>query len=832
MASKVLGIDLGTTNSCMALWRHGQVTVIPNAEGQRTTPTVVGFLADGSRLVGLAAKRQAISNPENTISSIKRLMGCDYKETIEELEFIPYRVVPGEHGDARVAVRDAVYSPPEISAIFLRNLRGMAEEYLGEKIEKAVITVPAYFNDRQRSATRDAGRIAGLDVLKMINEPTASALAYGLEARKVGRVAVFDFGGGTFDISILQLEQGEYRVLSTNGDTHLGGDDIDLEIIYLLIETFKTETGINLGRDMAALQRLKEAAERAKCELSSVMTTQIQLPFIAAGPDGPRHLSLDLTRPRLEALARPLIERVEAPCRKALEDAGLEPEDIHEVVLVGGATRMPAIQSWVARFFGRDPIKGVNPDEAVAMGAAIHGASLLGDLQEMQLLDVLPLSLGVETLGGVFSPIIARNTTLPVRREEIFSTARDQQSSVTIKVYQGEREMAAGNRLIGSFTLDGIPPAPRATPKILVAFDVDENGILQVSAMDKNTGREQRVRIEAASGLTEEEVERMCREAEMHAEEDRRRRELQAVRAHAVQLLEALEKALSQGGTGIRSEIRRALDDAARFLREQIREGSLQDIEEALERVNLVSRRFDRHATNPAAAAATAESTRRAPSGDKLPRRREAPAATRTNAQTSFTVTAAPPPPEDIPEQSARLQTRRLIAQLYAICEKYEKCDGTPSGGAELPPEEAEAKVFFLDEHGRDTAAADQFGAKYARQTVCEELIEAARGNEDLLARAMRHAPFFKMRANLAIILGTCNTIEGFNAIVEQMGMDGNDTVLRSCLHSLEHYGDFGAHNYITDLRRRCASPAIEALCDKALAKLETDTRVPAQPRA
>src|SRR5437867_6244568 len=528
--AKVIGIDLGTTNSVVAVVEGGNPTVIPNQEGSRLTPSVVGFTKDGEILVGQVAKRQAITNPENTVFSIKRFMGRRHDEVLSEMKLVPYKVVKAPSGDARVEVRGKQYSPPEISAMILRKLKEAAEAYLGEKVTQAVITVPAYFNDSQRQATKDAGKIAGLEVLRIINEPTAAALAYGLDKKKDETIAVYDLGGGTFDISILQLGEGVFEVKATNGDTHLGGDDFDQRIIDWLADEFRKEQGIDLRKDQMALQRLKEAAERAKIELSSSLQSEINLPFITADANGPKHLVMTLTRAKLEQLVSDLIERTRGPVMKALEDAGLRANEINEVVLVGGQTRMPAIIEMVRKIFGKEPHKGVNPDEVVAIGAAIQAGVLKGDVKDVLLLDVTPLSLGVETLGGVMTRLIERNTTIPARKSETFTTAEDHQPSVEIHVLQGEREMAQFNKTLGKFQLVDLPPAPRGVPQIEVTFDIDANGIVHVSAKDRATNKEQSMTITGQSALNKDDIDRMVRDAEAHAEEDHRRREEPEVR--------------------------------------------------------------------------------------------------------------------------------------------------------------------------------------------------------------------------------------------------------------------------------------------------------------
>ncbi|MCL6620619.1 MAG: molecular chaperone DnaK [Syntrophobacterales bacterium] len=548
--SKVIGIDLGTTNSCVAVMEGGEPKVIPNAEGGRTTPSVVAFTDSGERLVGQIAKRQAITNPLNTVFAVKRLIGRKYEdpEVQRDLKILPYKIVRADNGDAAIEIRGRVYSPAEISAMILAKMKQTAEEYLGEKVTDAVVTVPAYFNDAQRQATKDAGRIAGLNVLRIINEPTAASLAYGLDKKKDERIAVFDLGGGTFDISILEIGEGVFEVKSTNGDTHLGGEDFDQRIMDYLADEFKRDQGIDLRNDKMALQRLKEAAEKAKMELSTSLETEVNLPFITADASGPKHLLIKLTRAKLEALVEDLIEKLEGPCRQALKDANLSPKDIDEVILVGGMTRMPRVQEKVREIFGKEPHKGVNPDEVVAIGAAIQAGVLKGEVKDVLLLDVTPLSLGIETLGGVFTKIIERNTTIPTRKSQIFSTATDNQTAVTIHVLQGEREMAADNKTLGKFELFGIPPAPRGVPQIEVTFDIDANGIVHVSAKDLATGREQSIRITASSGLTEEEIKRLIKEAELHAEEDRRKKELAEARNQADSLIYTTEKTLKDVG--------------------------------------------------------------------------------------------------------------------------------------------------------------------------------------------------------------------------------------------------------------------------------------------
>ena len=570
--SKVIGIDLGTTNSCVALMEGKDAKVIENTEGARTTPSMVAFAEDGERLVGQSAKRQAVTNPGNTLSAIKRLIGRRFDDPITEKDkkLVSYEIVKGENGDAWVEVEDKKYSPSQISAFILQKMKETAESYLGETVTEAVITVPAYFNDSQRQATKDAGKIAGLEVLRIINEPTAAALAYGLEKEATGTIAVYDLGGGTFDISILEIGDGVFEVKSTNGDTFLGGEDFDNHIVNFLADEFKKEQGIDLREDKLALQRLKEAAEKAKIELSSTMQTEINQPFISADKSGPKHLNVKLTRAKLETLVEDLIKRTVEPCKKALKDAGLKAKDIDEVILVGGMTRMPKVIETVKKFFDREPHKGVNPDEVVAIGAAIQGGVLKGDVKDVLLLDVTPLSLGIETLGGVFTRLIDRNITIPTRKSQIFSTAEDNQTAVTIRVFQGEREMASDNKPLGQFDLVGIPPSARGMPQIDVTFDIDANGIVNVSAKDKATGKEQRIRIQASGGLSDDDIERMVNEAGEHAEEDKKQRQTVEARNAAEALIHSSEKNLKEYGDKVSDDERQAIEDGIKDLKEAL----------------------------------------------------------------------------------------------------------------------------------------------------------------------------------------------------------------------------------------------------------------------
>ncbi|GER93671.1 molecular chaperone DnaK [hot springs metagenome] len=595
---KAIGIDLGTTNSVVAVVIGGEPVVIPNQEGSRTTPSVVAFTEKGERLVGQIAKRQAITNPENTIFSIKRLMGRKYnsKEVEHAKKRLPYKIVEAPNGDAHVEARDKRYSPPEISAMILQKLKQAAEDYLGEPVTEAVITVPAYFDDSQRQATKDAGQIAGLNVLRIINEPTAAALAYGLEKKKEERVAVYDLGGGTFDISVLEIGEGVIEVKSTNGDTYLGGDDFDLRIIDWMVEEFKKEQGIDLRHDKMALQRLKEAAERAKIELSTAMETEINLPFITADATGPKHLLMKLTRAKFEQLTDDLIQKTIEPCKRALADAGFSTGNIDEVILVGGQTRTPKVQQVVQGYFGKEPHKGVNPDEVVAVGAAIQAAVLKGEVKEVLLLDVTPLSLGIETLGGIFTKMIERNTTIPTKKSQIFSTAADNQPAVTIKVFQGEREMASDNKLLGVFELVGIPPAPRGVPQIEVTFDIDANGILHVSAKDLGTGKEQSIKITASSGLTEEEIKRMMRDAEEHAAEDRRKKELAEARNNADTLIYSVEKSVKEYGDKLTEAEKKDIETALEKCK-KVKDASsdASEIKAAIEELTKASHKIAEH---------------------------------------------------------------------------------------------------------------------------------------------------------------------------------------------------------------------------------------------
>ncbi len=591
---KVIGIDLGTTNSCVAILEGGEPKVLTNAEGARTTPSVVAFTEKGERLVGQVAKRQAITNPENTIFAIKRLIGRKYEdpEVQKDIKILPYKIVKAPNGDAWVNVRGKDYSPQEISSMILQKMKQTAEDYLGEKVTEAIITVPAYFNDSQRQATKDAGKIAGLDVKRIINEPTAASLAYGLDKKKDEKIAVFDLGGGTFDISILEIGDGVFEVKSTNGDTHLGGEDFDLRIMDYLADEFKKDQGIDLRNDRMALQRLKEAAEKAKVELSTTMETDINLPFITADASGPKHLNIKLTRAKLEKLVEDLVNKVEEPCRIALKDAGLTAQDINEVILVGGMTRMPLVQQKVKEIFGKEPNKSVNPDEVVAIGAAIQAGVLSGDVKDVLLLDVTPLSLGIETLGGVMTKLIEKNTTIPTRKSQIFSTAADNQTAVTIHVLQGEREMAKDNKTLGRFELVGIPPAPRGVPQIEVTFDIDANGIVHVSAKDLATGKEQSIKITASSGLSKEEVEKMIRDAEMHAEEDRKKKEMIEARNQLDSLIYTTEKTLNENKDALDEASKSNLESALEKAKKAMESDNIDEIKNATQELTTASHKL------------------------------------------------------------------------------------------------------------------------------------------------------------------------------------------------------------------------------------------------
>ncbi|MCZ7585912.1 MAG: molecular chaperone DnaK [Deltaproteobacteria bacterium] len=590
--AKIIGIDLGTTNSVVAVMEGTEPKVITNSEGGRTTPSVVAFTKDGERLVGQVAKRQAVSNPERTVYSIKRFMGRRYDEVTEEAKMVSYKIIKNGQGDVRVKVGDSEYSPPEISAMILQKLKSAAEDYLGQKVADAVITVPAYFNDAQRQATKDAGKIAGLEVKRIINEPTAAALAYGMDKKHDQTIAVYDFGGGTFDISILEVGENVVEVKSTNGDTHLGGDNLDQRVIDWIVSEFKKDQGIDLAKDAMAIQRLREAAEKAKIELSSTSETQINLPFVTADASGPKHLDLKLTRSKFEQVVGDLLERTLEPCRQALRDAKVSPKDVHEVVLVGGSTRIPKVQELVKSLFERDPHKGVNPDEVVAVGAAVQGGVLAGDVKDVLLLDVTPLSLGIETLGGVMTRLIERNTTIPTRKSEIFSTAADSQTSVEIHVLQGEREMARDNRTLGKFHLVGIPPAPRGVPQIEVTFDIDANGIVSVSAKDKATNKEQKITITASSGLSEDEIKNMVRDAETHAGEDKKRREEIDLRNRADSQAYSIEKMLKENADSLDASDKSAVETAVADLRKALEGDNVEEIKARLEALEAASHKL------------------------------------------------------------------------------------------------------------------------------------------------------------------------------------------------------------------------------------------------